>query len=249
MFPIRDDNPQFTTPLASYVLIGLNVLAWFVLQGAGAEAPLVASVCRYGLVPADLFASGAPQIDWICPEMSGWSGLFSSMFMHGSWMHLIGNMWFLFIFGGNVEDSMGPLRFTLFYLLCGLLAAAAQILADPLSPVPMVGASGAIGGVMGAYIMLYPRVKVHLLVILFVLITTFRVPAVAMLGYWFLVQVVSGVASIGAVGGGTAFWAHVGGFAAGAALIFVFKDQAMLDHHPYHGWRQRAESRSDRRNF
>jgi membrane associated rhomboid family serine protease len=159
------------------------------------------------------------------------------MFMHGSWMHIIGNMWFLWIFGDNVEDSMGSVRFTIFYLLSGFAAAAAQIISGPSSLVPMVGASGAIGGVMGAYIVLYPRVKVHMLVFIMI----FRVPAIAMLGYWMVMQVLGGVSSIGASGGGTAFWAHVGGFAAGAILVLIFKDEELLITHPYHGWRQKDD--------
>jgi membrane associated rhomboid family serine protease len=169
------------------------------------------------------------------------------MFMHGGWFHIIGNMWFLMIFGNNVEDAMGHTRFLVFYLLSGLAAAGLQIVADPSSAVPMVGASGAIGGVMGAYVLLYPRVHVHLLLVLGFYITTVAVPAVFMLGYWFLLQFVGGLAAIGAEGGGVAFWAHVGGFAAGAVLVLVFKNPALLDRHPYHGWRARSPSRSWRR--
>ena len=153
-------------------------------------------------------------------------------------MHIIGNMWFLWIFGNNVEDSMGHVRFALFYVLCGLVAAAGQILSNPDAAVPMVGASGAIGGVMGAYIVLYPRVHVHMLVFLGFFITTFAVPAVFMLGYWFLLQLIGGVGAIGARGGGTAFWAHVGGFVAGAVLVWIFKNPELLNRHPYYGWNQ-----------
>jgi membrane associated rhomboid family serine protease len=170
------------------------------------------------------------------------------MFMHGGWFHLIGNMWFLWIFGNNVEDSMGHLRFAVFYLLCGLAAAAGQILADPDSVVPMVGASGAIGGVMGAYIVLFPRVNVHMLLILGFFVTTIAVPAVFMLGYWLLLQLVGGFFAIGAESGGTAFWAHVGGFTAGTVLVFLFRNPALLRRHPYYGWKQRsAPGRSWRR--
>jgi membrane associated rhomboid family serine protease len=151
-------------------------------------------------------------------------------------------MWFLWIFGGNVEDSMGHVRFALFYLICGAAAAAAQVFADLASPIPMVGASGAIGGVMGAYIILYPRVHVHMLVILGFYVTTFAVPAVAMLGYWILVQFVGGMMSMGASGGGVAFWAHIGGFVAGVVLIMLFKDERLLAQHPYRGWRQRTHA-------
>ncbi len=243
MFPIRDDNPQVNTPVATYAVIVLNALAWFFLQGMGSGEQLQSSVCHYGLIPASLFDS-EPGGKMLCEAGFGWPGVFSSMFMHGSWMHILGNMWFLWVFGDNVEDSMGSVRFVVFYLLSGLAAAAAQVLADPGSTIPMVGASGAIGGVMGAYIMLFPRVKVHMLVILVIILWTFRVPAVAMLGYWIVIQVLSGISSLDATGGGVAFWAHVGGFAAGAALVWIFKDDELLLNHPYHGWHQQADPAS-----
>jgi membrane associated rhomboid family serine protease len=140
---------------------------------------------------------------------------------------------------------MGTARFVAFYLLCGFAAAALQVFANPASAIPMVGASGAIGGVMGAYIVLFPRVKVHMLIFLGFLITTVAVPAVFMLGYWILVQFISGIGTYGSEGGGVAFWAHIGGFVAGAVLIFLFKDPKLLHRHPYTGWSgQRSNSRS-----
>jgi membrane associated rhomboid family serine protease len=174
---------------------------------------------------------------------SAWYTPFTSMFMHGGWLHIIGNMWFLWIFGNNVEDSMGHVRFVVFYVLCGLAAAAAQTLSDPGSIIPMVGASGAIGGVMGAYILLYPRVHVHMLVVLGFFVTTFAVPAVLMLGYWFVMQLASGWFTQGGQGG-TAFWAHVGGFVAGGVLILLFRNPKLLERHPYHGWSRRSPTRS-----
>jgi membrane associated rhomboid family serine protease len=181
---------------------------------------------------------------------SNWITPLTSMFMHGGWTHIIGNMWFLWIFGNNVEDSMGSFRFAAFYVLCGLAAAAAQIFSDPASAVPMVGASGAIGGVMGAYVLLFPRVRVHMLIFLGFFITTVAVPAIFMLGYWFAVQLISGVATSSATGG-VAFWAHVGGFVAGAALIYVFRNNRLLARHPFYGWRKRSQApywhRIDRR--
>ncbi len=245
MFPIRDDNPQVNKPYATYCLIAANALAWFLLQGFGFGEQLHASVCQYGLIPADLFADDLLNIrpQGVCPAGgAGWTGIFSSMFMHGSWMHILGNMWFLWIFGDNVEDSMGSVRFFIFYLLSGLCAAAAQVLADPSSAIPMVGASGAIGGVMGAYIMLFPRVKVHMAVILIFIFTTFRVPAVAMLGYWIVVQLLGAFSSLSSTGGGVAFWAHVGGFVGGAALVWLFKDDELLLNHPYHGWQAQRKA-------
>ncbi|HLT92684.1 MAG TPA: rhomboid family intramembrane serine protease [Woeseiaceae bacterium] len=247
MFPVRDDNPQLRVPVVTYLLIGLNVAAWIFLQGLGVEPALSRSVCLLGLIPGELLGSVDPtQVPGPLPcpvgRESSWHTVVSSMFMHGSWLHLIGNMWFLWIFGGNVEDAMGRVRFAVFYLLSGLAAAAAQVATNPESPIPMVGASGAIGGVMGAYIVLYPRVHVHLLVLLGFYVTTVAVPAIAMLGYWAVLQLIGGLANVGSIGGGTAFWAHVGGFAAGAVLVFLFRDPELLARHPYHGWKQRRHA-------
>ena len=246
MFPIRDDNPSILTPWATMTIVALNAAVWVLVQGMGSEPTLSGSVCRYGLIPGELLQLVTPGTrlpigpDMVCvlTDQPAWSTILTSMFMHGGWMHIIGNLWFLWIFGGNVEDAMGPARFVVFYLLCGIVAAAFQVAADPSSQVPMVGASGAIGGVMGAYIVLYPRVHVHLLIFLGFFVTVIAVPAMFMLGYWLLLQFIGGFGSIGAEGGGTAFWAHIGGFAAGAALIFLFKDPEMVDRHPYRGLTQ-----------
>lgn len=253
MFPIRDDNPHILTPYATYGVVALNVLAWFLLQGAGSDPLLSSSVCRLGLIPGELLQTVPPGTRFqlgpsaacILGDAPTWHTLVTSMFMHGSWFHLIGNMWFLWIFGNNVEDAMGHLRFLAFYLLCGLAAAGLQIAAAPASAVPMVGASGAIGGVMGAYVLLYPKVHVHMLFVLGFYIRTVAVPAVLMLGYWFVIQLVSGLSTLGAQGGGVAFWAHVGGFAAGAVLVILFRDPTLLRRHPYYGWgRQRSPTQS-----
>jgi membrane associated rhomboid family serine protease len=251
MFPIRDDNPHFLTPIVTYALIAANVLAWVLLQGMGTDPSLGSSVCRLGLIPGELLQTAAPGTRFPVSEAvvcvvgaPAWYTPLTSMFMHGGWLHLIGNMWFLWIFGNNVEDSMGHARFLVFYLLCGLAAAAVQTYTDPGSIVPMVGASGAIGGVMGGYVLLYPRVHVHMLVFLGFIVTTVAVPAVFMLGYWFVLQLLSGWASIGAEGGGVAFWAHVGGFVAGAVLVLLFRDPRLLDRHPYHGLKRGSPTRS-----
>ena len=177
----------------------MNAVVWAVVQGFGASEPLAQSICLYGLIPGDLLSTtpAGTQIPlagngWVC-QISGDanpSSLVSSMFMHGGWFHILGNMLFLWVFGDNVEDVMGPGRFLIFYVLCGLAAAGAQIMTNPSSTVPMVGASGAIGGVMGAYAILFPRARVHLLVILFVYVTTISVPAILMLGYWFFAAAV-----------------------------------------------------------
>ena len=239
MFPYRDDNPTLAVPITTLLLIGLNVAAWVLVQGMGAEPSLSASVCRLGLIPGD-FLNRLPDgyqipmgrgLACVLDEAPTWHTPFTSMFLHGGWLHLIGNVWFLWVFGNNVEDSMGRFRFLFFYVLCGLAAAALQTVLDPSSAIPMVGASGAISGVMGAYVLLYPRVRVHMLVVLVVFITTIRVPAFVMLGYWFLLQLVGGAASVGQEGGGVAFWAHVGGFVAGAVLVNAFKDRALVARH------------------
>jgi membrane associated rhomboid family serine protease len=155
------------------------------------------------------------------------------MFLHGGWFHLIGNMWFLWVFGNNIEDAMGHGRFVAFYLVCGLLAAAAQVAAGPSSPIPMVGASGAISGVMGAYLVLYPRVRVHTLVFLGFFITRWTLPAYMMLLYWALIQALGSLPSLAGVevGGGVAFIAHLGGFVAGVALIKLFARPEYVARH------------------
>jgi membrane associated rhomboid family serine protease len=256
MFPIRDDNPQILTPYATYAIIVSNALVWFFVQGFGSTFPLADSICSFGLIPAQLLQSlpagvAVPLgggLECVLDGGQGWYRSVTSMFMHGSWMHVISNMWFLWIFGNNVEDAMGTARFVAFYLLCGLAAAAFQVVSNGDSLVPMVGASGAIGGVMGAYIVLNPRVHVHMLVFLGLFVTTIAVPAVFMLAYWLVIQLVSGLVSLGGQGGGVAFWAHVGGFVAGMALIFPFRNKKLVARHPYHGWQQRrAPSQSWRR--
>lgn len=236
MIPIRDENPTVNLPIATYVIIGMNVVVWIVVQGFGSNYALAESFCYYALIPGDLLGTvdGRTQIavgqNLACTVdgQGELNTLVTSMFMHGGWLHIIGNMLFLWVFGDNVEDVMGPFRFACFYVLCGLAAAIAQITTDPASLVPMVGASGAIGGVMGAYAVLYPRARVHLLLILIIYVTTISVPAIFMLGYWFLLQLVSGLGSVGGSGGGVAFWAHIGGFVAGLVLVFVFRDPAMV---------------------
>jgi membrane associated rhomboid family serine protease len=164
--------------------------------------------------------------------------LFTSMFLHGSWMHLLGNMWFLWIFGNNVEDSMGRSRFVAFYLISGLLAAFAQVTFNPASNMPMVGASGAISGIMGAYLILYPRVRVYTLVPLGFFLTSIPLPAWLMLVYWMVIQFFGGLQSVGAAGG-TAFWAHMGGFVAGVVLIKLFVRRDYVEQHQSHHWRPR----------
>jgi len=239
MFPYKDENPLFSTPIVTIAIIAINVLAWVLVQGMGSEPELSRSICQLGLIPGDFLerivtpvaVRLAPDYSCIVTGQRVWYTPLTSMFMHGSWFHLLGNMWFLWLFGNNVEDSTGRVRFAVFYLLCGLAAALTQSVVDPISVIPMVGASGAIGGVMGAYIVLYPRVRVHMLIFLGFYITTIVVPAFLMLGYWFLLQLLSGLPALGSGEGGVAFWAHVGGFLAGAILIFPFRDPDLVARH------------------
>src|SRR6266702_2449982 len=234
VFPYKDENPTELTPVITVGIIILNILAWLFVQGAGAAEPLARSVCQLGLIPGEVLHTVPPGtavplgegLRCVLTAEANWWTIVTSMFMHGGWLHLLGNMWFLWVFGNNIEDSMGHTRFVVFYLLCGVAAAATQMLVDTGSRVPMVGASGAISGVMGAYIVLYPRVRVHTLITLGLFIPTVALPAYVMLGYWFLVQLAAGALSHGE--GGVAFWAHVGGFVAGMVLIRLFTNPDYL---------------------
>ncbi|MCG8588327.1 MAG: rhomboid family intramembrane serine protease [Proteobacteria bacterium] len=237
MFPLRDENPTVRTAFATLAFIGLNVASWVWLQGLGSAAPLTASVCEFGLIPGAVLGLGSELAlaSSPCAAAGGggsWATLLTSMFMHGGWFHILGNLWFLWVFGDNVEDAMGPARFVAFYLLCGLAAAGAQMLSHPGSLIPMVGASGAIGGVMGGYARLYPRARVQTLLVLGFYVTMVSLPAWGMLGYWFALQVLGGLPSlVEAQGAGVAFWAHVGGFAAGLALVGPFSRTDYLAEH------------------
>jgi len=234
MFPYKDENPTLRTPIVTFLLIGLNLASWFLLQGLGSEPALSASVCELGLIPGEVLGRVPPGVpvrmgEWSCQtDGVGWVTVLTSMFLHGGWLHLLGNMWFLWVFGNNVEDSMGRARFLLFYLATGAGAAAAQMAVNPASVIPMVGASGAISGVMGAYIVLYPRVRVHMLIFLGIFITRIAVPAVFMLGYWFLLQLVGGIPALARESGGVAFWAHAGGFIAGMVLVIPFRNAKLI---------------------
>jgi len=229
-------------------LIALNVLAWLFVQGAGQPLSLAASVCNQGLIAAELTLKAPPGSSFpmdkegnvVCQTDPGRQPihLLTSMFLHGSWLHLLGNMWFFWIFGNNIEDSMGRARFLVFYLLCGLVAAMTQVLMAPSSLVPMVGASGAISGIMGAYLVLYPRVRVYAFVPLVFIMTTVALPAWVMLGYWMLLQFFGVLTSFDKDAGGVAFWAHVGGFVAGIILIKLFARRDYIVAHEGH-WRPR----------
>lgn len=246
MFPYHDENETQRTPIVTMALIGTSTLAWLLVQGAGAEMMLAQSVCELGLIPGELTLSLAPGTPFPMGEGvacltdpgSQFSHVITSMFLHGSWMHLLGNMWFLWLFGNNIEDSMTRPRFVAFYLLCGLAAALAQVAADPASQVPMVGASGAISGVMGAYLVLFPRVRVFTMVPLGFYLHTMPLPAWVMLIYWAFLQFAGGVTSIASEQtGGVAFWAHIGGFVAGVVLIKVFERRDRVTAHTSHHFR------------
>ena len=216
MIPIRDLNPSRSRPVVTYALIGINVAVWLyqvLIWLDGGDAAMNTFVQRWGVVPYWLSGAEHPGA-WVTP--------FTSMFMHGDWMHIIGNMWFLWIFGDNVEDELGKVKFVFFYVVSGLLAAAAQIAIDPSSFVPMVGASGAIAGVLAGYVVLYPRARVLTLVPIVFLLHFVELPAFLFIFVWFGLQLLRGVVSLGAIGdnaGGIAFFAHIGGFVAGLALI------------------------------
>jgi membrane associated rhomboid family serine protease len=221
MIPLRDTQPSSSYPFVTLLLIVLNVLTFF-YQLSLDTWQLNDFIARYAVVP-DRFQ---------------FSDLLTSMFMHGGWMHLIGNMWFLWIFGDNVEDVLGHGKYLAFYIACGVVAAVVHAVLNPYSRVPTVGASGAIAGVMGAYLVKFPHSRILTLVPIVIFFTTFEIPAFLMLLYWFFIQIFSGIGSVGysqVSGGGVAWFAHVGGFVAGIALVYLL------------GTRERYRYRSDLR--
>jgi membrane associated rhomboid family serine protease len=218
VIPLHDDNPTQLTPIVTTTFIAACV-AVFLYQAGLPQEPGEVFAFQYGAIPAVIFGQASlPDEAQVAFPVS--LTLITSMFLHGGWMHLLGNMLYLWIFGNNIEDVMGHARFVMFYVLCGILAALSHALTDPSSTIPMVGASGAISAVLGAYLLLFPRA--HILVLLPGIGMT-RVPAGIVLGMWFFTQLISGGMSIGATGGGVAFFAHIGGFVAGMALIGLFK--------------------------
>src|SRR6516164_5858241 len=207
MFPLRDTQPSYSKPIVTVALIVINILV-FLYEFSLDPYSQNAFIGTFGLVPDQFHLAN----------------VLTSMFLHGGWMHVLGNMWFLWIFGDNIEDILGHGKYLIFYLLSGIAAALTQTLLNPSSRVPMVGASGAIAGVMGAYMVKFPQSRIRTLAFILFFITTFDVPAWVMLVYWFAIQLFSGVGSVGyssASQGGTAFFAHVGGFLAGILLINV----------------------------
>ncbi len=222
MIPLRDHLPGRSAPVVVFLLIAVNVLVFFYEQSLGPS--LESFVQSYGMVPyeitrgEDLPPAGPTPI---------YATLLTSMFMHGSWLHLIGNMLYFWIFGNNVEDVFGRIGFLLFYLVMGAAAAAGQILIAPGSQVPLIGASGAIAGVMGAYLIFWPQARVDVLVFYFYFIRVVPLPAIVVLGIWILMNLLQGAYALGGLGqGGVAWWAHIGGFAAGLAAGVLFRRRA-----------------------
>lgn len=219
MIPLRDDNPTSITPFVTYAFIAACVLV-FLWQMSLGEKGFEAAVLALGVIPATLLGDARlpPELYLVPPVAT----VFSSMFLHGGFMHLAGNMLYLWIFGNNIEDSMGHVRFVIFYLLCGVAAVLAQAWPNPESTIPMIGASGAISGVLGAYLLLFPRAHVLVLLPLGAFSRLVPLPAMVVLGFWFVLQLISSALSDGSQGG-VAFGAHIGGFVAGMILIPVFK--------------------------
>ncbi len=218
MFPIRDNITARHFPFVNYLLIGINLAIFFWEAQLSSQGRLDAFLKLYALVPAAFFSDPVMHIPTI----------FTAMFLHGGWAHVLGNMWFLYVFGDNVEDNLGSLSYLVFYLLVGAGAAAVQLVSNPQSVLPMIGASGAIAGVLGAYFVLYPKARVLTFFIFIFFIRFIEIPAFFYLGIWFLMQAVNGVGSISAMAtrgdtGGVAWWAHAGGFASGFILIPFFK--------------------------
>ena len=250
MIPLKDDLPTLHRPVVTYVVVGLCAAVWLFVQGAGVDmGKLIASVCNLGMVPGEITGDAAlgtgiqiaPGVACVIDDESiNILTPLTSMFLHGSWGHIIANMLFLWVFGNNVEDSMGHVRFAVFYIVCGLAAAAAHVMLDPASPVPTVGASGAISGVMGAYLLLYPRARVSMLFIFFIIIRVIPVQAWLVLIWWFVLQVLTGLPQLtrvsSEVSGGVAVWAHIGGFVAGLVLIKLFAVRSRVEAHKHaHG--------------
>jgi len=216
MIPLKDLNPRRTTPFVTVLIILANVAVFLYQVSLGPRAGQ-ALIYAFGMVPVrvELLLTGHPVA-----MNQAFGPLLTSMFLHGGWLHIIGNMWFLWIFGDNIEDTLGHFNYLLFYLVCGVAAGITHTLANLNSTVPAVGASGAISGVLGAYMVLFPGSRVLTLIPLFVIWFTVQLPAVVILGYWFLIQFLSGLGSLGAgMEGGTAWWAHIGGFILGAVLV------------------------------
>lgn len=238
MIPLRDDNPTSIQPILCISFIAINILVFLYQFSLGPQLEQV-FIYQYGAIPAVLFGQESlpAEVAVLPPVMS----LFTSMFLHGGFMHLAGNMLYLWIFGNNIEDVMGHRRFIVFYLLCGLIAAMSHAVTDTGSVVPMIGASGAISGLLGAYLLLYPHAQVLVLIPLGFFTRMIYIRAGWVLGFWFFMQVLSGGMSVGQKGGGVAFFAHIGGFLAGMLLIGLFKRPDVRFFNPRHSHSPRMD--------
>jgi membrane associated rhomboid family serine protease len=222
MFPIGDENRGIRSrPYVTYALIAINVVI-FLYQITLDQSALTDFILKWGTIPR---------------EISDGTDLFTlgtCMFLHGGWLHIAGNMLFLWVFGDNIEDTMGHVKFLVFYLLCGLAASGLQVIVNPDSETPMIGASGAISGVLAAYLVLYPKGKIRTMILAGIPIMVL-IPAWGMIGYWIVIQFINGIASLGVntaeTGGGVAYFAHIGGFVAGAALVWIFRDREIQQRH------------------
>ncbi len=238
MIPLRDDNPTKIVPLMTVGLIILNVLVFLYQRSLGPAGDEV-FIYQFGAIPAVIFGSQT-----LPSELAAIPATFSvltSMFLHGGFMHLIGNMLYLWIFGNNVEDAMGHGRFIVFYLLAGVAASMAHFLTDLTSEIPTIGASGAIYGILGAYILLYPRAQVLVLIFLGFFIRVMYIPAGFVLGFYFVIQIFQGTLTFGQGGGGVAWFAHIGGFIAGLVLVGLFKQPTVRFFNPPHHHARRID--------
>jgi membrane associated rhomboid family serine protease len=220
MFPLRDDNPKTTAPVVTVGIIIINVIVFFYQISLGTRGGRL-FIYEYGAIPAVIMGGETlpQQLQAIPVQLT----IFTSMFLHGGWAHLIGNMWYLWIFGDNVEEAMGRFRYLIFYLITGLLASLSHVVSSTGSVIPSIGASGAISGVLGAYLLLYPRSRILTLIFLGFFIRLIYIPAGFVLGFWFLLQLLGGSMAGGQNGGGVAFWAHIGGFISGLLLVNLFR--------------------------
>ena len=221
MIPLKDDNPTYSTPVVTYVFVAINIIVFLYWAAMGGPKGLVMG---FAMVPREVVTGQDiinPSHGYFPGPSPIWLTIFTSMFMHGGILHIAGNLLYLWIFGNNVEDALGHFKFAIFYLLCGTAAALAHIVSSPGSIVPTVGASGAIAGVLGAYLILYPDARILTLIFLGIFVTTVSIPAVIMLGYWFLIQLIS-AGAFPTAGGGVAYWAHIGGFVFGVILAPLF---------------------------
>lgn len=215
MFPYKDDNPTRTVPFVTIAIIALNILVFMFQLTAQSDSKTV--LFSFGAIPYNLISHDSTQ------PIPAWMTLFTSMFMHGGFFHIFGNMLYLWIFGNNIEDVLGHGKFVIFYLFCGIIAALSHTITNPSSTIPMVGASGAVSGVLGAYLILYPHARIHTIIFLGFFVQTVRIPALIVIGFWAIIQVVNGLVASGVNHGGVAWFAHVGGFLSGLFIILLWR--------------------------